>query len=130
MLVVTRQRRSWSKGSLPLRQARFRYEDVSSGLRLTAKRLNSRPETVTFDYSLPVRMVPVSALLSPAARGRTCARLPVNDIMEFFRPVAHVTLADRSPDDYLPARVSMMRVPTAIMASRGTGWMVVSICTS
>ena len=43
---------------------------------------------------------------------------------------AFVTRADRSPDDYLPARVSMMRVPTAIMASRGTGWMVVSICTS
>ena len=63
--------------------------------------------------------------------------LLVNDIREFFRPVAHVTRADRSPDDYLPARVSMMRVPTAIMASRGTGWMVGSpfaseivICTS
>ena len=55
MLVVTRQRRSWSKGSLPLRQARFRYEDVSSCLRLTAKRLNSKAETVTFDYSLPAR---------------------------------------------------------------------------
>jgi amino acid transporter len=56
--------------------------------------------------------------------------LLVNDIREFFRPVAHVTRGDRSPDDYLPARVSMMRVPTAIMASRGTGWMVVSIWTS
>jgi len=38
--------------------------------------------------------------------------------------------ADRPPDDYFPAMVSMMRVPSAIMASRGTGSMVVSICTS
>ena len=47
MLVVTRQRRSWSKGSLPLQPARFRYEDVSSCLRLTAERLDSKAETVT-----------------------------------------------------------------------------------
>src|SRR5262245_56452245 len=36
MPVVTRQRRSWPKGSLPLRRARRRYEDVSSCLRLPA----------------------------------------------------------------------------------------------
>ena len=93
MLVVTRQRRSWSKGSLPLRQARFRYEDVSSCLRLTAKRLNSRAETVTFDESLPARMVPVSALLAQAARGYFL------DVADEQNAVAHCRVVPRPAFD-------------------------------
>jgi hypothetical protein len=39
-------------------------------------------------------------------------------------------VVDARQIDHLPARVLRMSVPTAIRASRGTGWMVASICTS